>query len=151
MWHGMVMNSTLSFEYQFNSDGDDLGSLIARVETPDFSGWNSMWVQWQDIRDFASSLSSFPIEANSPLKCEWGFDKNGEYTQVTVVKIAPTGTTGALVADVYLANFYAPENRCQTLFDTDYPSLERFKNQIERMMCNRCGTATLEGMKTNFR
>jgi hypothetical protein len=145
------MNSTLSFEYQFSPGGDDFGSLISKVETPDFCGSNAMWVQWQDMDDFADSLCRFPIEANAPLKCEWGFSENDNYKIVTMVKIAPAGQTGALVADVYLANYHAPENRCQTLFETDYPSLEIFKGEIKRMMREKCGIAILEGMKTNFR
>lgn len=145
------MNSTLSFEYQFSSDGDDFGSLIARVETPDFSGSNTMWVQWQDLVDFAASLSCFPIEATNPVKCDWGFVENGDYKRVTTVEIAPTGATGALVADVYLANYYDPDNRCQTLFEIDYPSVERFKSEIDKMMSEKSGNATLKGMKENFR
>ena len=139
------MNSTFVFEYEFSRDGDDFGWLIAMVQTPQFSGRNGMWVQWQDVGDFATSLSTFPIQADSPVLCEWGFSKEGEYSEITKVNIAPKGATGALVANVSLANYYLPENRCSTHFETDYPSLSEFGEQIKRMLYNRTGSAVLNG------
>ena len=145
------MNSSLSLEYEFSRNGDDFGWLIAKVTTPDFSGRNGMWVQWQDIADFASSLSRFPIEVDVPLQCDWGFSAKDKYSQITAIKIAPVGKTGGLITDVYLANYHEPANRCQTIFQTDYPSLIEFKAQIERMIKDRYGVATLGGAKTNDR
>lgn len=139
------MNSTFVFEYEFSHDGDDFGWLIAKVQTPQFSGRNGFWVQWQDVRDFAALLTTFPINADSPLLREWGFSEQGEYTEITKIKIAPKGATGALFVNVLLANYYAPENRCSTCFETDYPSLSEFGEQIERMLHNRTGGAVLKG------
>jgi hypothetical protein len=139
------MNSTLVLEYEFSRDGDDFGWLMAKVQTPHFRGRNGMWVQWQDVGDFAASLSAYPISADSPVLGEWGIGEQGKYTEIIKVGIAPKGATGALVANVSLANYYEPENRCSTRFETDYPSLSEFREAIERMMHNRTGTAVLNG------
>lgn len=60
------MNSKLTFEYRFSTDGDDFGLLFASVETPRFTGTNEMWVQWQDLTDFAATLARFPIAEDDP-------------------------------------------------------------------------------------
>ncbi|BCA60616.1 hypothetical protein [Sphingomonas sp. HMP6] len=139
------MNSKLVLEYKFSRDGDAFGWLKAEVHTPRFSGRNGAWVQWQDVGDFAASLSKFPIETDSPALCEWGFGEKGQYAEITKVSIAPKALTGGLVADVSLANWYEPTQRCSTRFDTDYPSLARFQQEIERMMRERVGSAVLHG------
>jgi len=144
LWHLREMNSKLVLEYEFSRD-DDFGWLIAEVETPRFAGRNGMWVQWQDVADFAASLSRYPIEADSPALGEWGFSEQGQYTEITQVSIAPRALTGGLVAHVSLANYHEPVNRCSTCFDTDYPSLSRFQEEIERMMRDRTGSAVLHG------
>ena len=144
------MNSKLALEYEFSRDaGDDFGWLAAAVETPKFRGRNGMWVQWQDLADFAATLSTFPIQAESPVTGEWGFAKAGHYTEITKVVIAPNGSTGALVVNVSLADYYEPENRCITRFETDYPSLDRFREAIEQMMSERTGEAVLDGSANN--
>jgi hypothetical protein len=139
------MNSKLILEYEFSRDGDDFGWLSAEVQTPRFSGHNGMWVQWQDVGDFAASLSSYPIGADNPAIGEWGIDEQGQYIEITKVSIAPTGLTGALLADVSLANYYEPTSRCSTRFKTDYTSVDRFRADIERMMKDRTGSAVLAG------
>jgi hypothetical protein len=110
-----------------------------------------MWVQWQDVVDFAASLSRFPIDAAHPVTCDWGFCEGGQYTAITKLSVAAAGATGALTADATLANYYEPENRCQARFQTDYPSLTRFQHQIESMMRRETRSATLSGIKTNDR
>ncbi|WP_404371643.1 hypothetical protein AB5I39_04375 [Sphingomonas sp. MMS24-J45] len=144
-WHRLQMNSKLIFEYVFSRDGDDLGWLKAEVHTPRFSGRNGAWVQWQDLADFTASLSRFPIESGSPAVGEWGFGEQGQYTEITQVSIAPKGSTGGLVADVLLADWYEPTQRCSTRFETDYPSLARFQQEIEHMVRDRLGSAALHG------
>jgi hypothetical protein len=144
------MNSRLALAYEFSRDGDDFGWLSAEVQTPLFSGRNGMWVQWQDVGDFAASLSRYPIEIGSPVIGEWGFGESGKYSEITKVVIAPKGSTGGLAADVSLADYYEPANRCSTRFTTDYPSLDRFRKDIERMMKERIGSAVLCG-STDFR
>ncbi|RZF63788.1 hypothetical protein EWE75_14235 [Sphingomonas populi] len=139
------MNSKLVLEYEFSPDGDDFGWLIAKVQTPQFGGRNGMWVQWQAVGDFAASLSAYPINADSPVLGEWGFGEQGQYTEITKIGIAPKGSTGGLIINVTLANYYEPENRCSTRFETDYPSLSEFREEIERMMHNRTGSAVLQG------
>ncbi|MES2496040.1 MAG: hypothetical protein V4618_07995 [Pseudomonadota bacterium] len=140
------MNSTLVLEYEFSSDGDDFGWLIAKVQTPLFSGRGGMWVQWQDVGDFAASLSAYPINADRPVLGEWGFAEQGQYTEIIKVRIVPKDATGALVATVSLANYDEPENRCSTCFQTDYSSLSGFREEIERMLHNRTGSAVLNGL-----
>ena len=139
------MNSKLIFGYEFSRDGDDFGWLLAEVETPHFKGRNGMWVQWQDVGDFAAALIQYPIETDSPVTGEWGFTQQGNYTEVTKVSIGPTGKSGALVTSVSLVNYYEPSIRCSTRFQTDYPAVGRFRVEIERMMQDRTGRAVLEG------
>ena len=139
------MNSKLTFGYEFSRDGDDFGWLVANVITPHFTGHNGMWVQWQDICDFAESLASFPIAIENPVNAEWGFTVQGDYFVITKISIAPSGLTGGLAARVTLANYYEPSNMCSTSFQTDYPSIELFRMQIQRMMDDRSGIAKLVG------
>lgn len=139
------MNSKLVLKYEFSRDDDDFGWLMAEVQTPCFAGRNSMWVQWQDVGEFAASLSRYPIEADNPLLGEWGFGEQEQYTEITRVRIAPKASTGGLVADISLANYYEPANRCRARFDTDYPALAKFQEEIERMMLDRSGGAVLNG------
>jgi hypothetical protein len=32
------------------------------------------WVQWQDVKEFGESLSTYPIEPDAPLKAQWGYE-----------------------------------------------------------------------------
>lgn len=141
------MRHALSFEYEFSRDDDNFGWLSAHLQTPDFSGRNGMWVQWQDLLEFARSLSRYPIGTRQPVGCEWGFSEKGEYTPVTKLDIGPTEVTGGLQARICLRDYYAPANCCQTEFRTDYPSLDAFREQIEAMMRKEASAATLNGSK----
>ena len=145
------MNAGLTLEYEFSRDGDDFGWLIARVETPDFKAANGMWIQWQDVVKFGAALSTYPIEAANPVTCEWGFSQAGEYQAITKVAIAPERATGGLVVEVCLANYYDPRHRCQTRFQTDYPSVARLREQIEAMMGGEAPTAFLAGQELDGR
>ncbi len=143
------MNCTLTFEYEFSSDDDDFGWLLARLQTPDFSGRNGMWVQWQDLTDFAASLSQYPFNAANPVSCEWGFGDERKFTPVTQLSFSPAGATGGLIADVFLANYYEPANFVQSRLETDYPSVAEFQHQLARMMRREVSDATLIGFKSN--
>lgn len=144
MWHLAGVNSHLTFEYEFSRD-DDFGWLIARLETPDISGCNGMWVQWQDLDDYAAALARHPIPQGDAITRDWGFGERGSYTEVTKIMIAPAGATAALLADVSLTNYYDPRIRCRALFETDYRALSEFREQIGHMMRSRSGSATLTG------
>ncbi|MEG3152863.1 hypothetical protein U1769_23480 [Sphingomonas sp. ZT3P38] len=50
-----------------------------------------------------------------------------------------------------VANCHEPENQCSSQFATDYPALDRFREQIQLMMQDRTGIATLDGLKANLR
>lgn len=139
------MNCTLTFEYEFSRDDDDFGWLLARLQTPDFSGRNGMWVQWQDLTEFAASLSRYPFDAANSVACEWGFGEEAEFTPVTRLSFCPAGVTGGLIGDVFLANYYEPANFVQSKFETDYPSVAEFQRQLESMMRREGADATLIG------
>lgn len=145
------MNCSLAFSYEFSRDDGDFGWLRAYVQRPDFSGRNGMWVQWQDVVEFAATLGRYPLTIADPIACDWGFGEQGRHTAITRLRIAPAGATGGLIADVTLANCYAPDNGCRVLFDTDYPALARFQQEIEAMMRRDIATATLLGSCTNDR
>ena len=139
------MNSKLILEYEFSQDGDDFGWLRAEVQTSCFSGRNGMWVQWRDVIDFAASLASYPIQADRSVTEEWGFNERGQYAEITKISITPEGLTDVLAVNVSLANYYEPASRCSICFKTDYPSLDRFRAEIEQMMRDRAGSAALFG------
>lgn len=145
------MNSSLTLKYEFSRDGDDFGWLTARVETRDFSGRNGMWVQWQDVTEFAQALAAYPIAADEPIVREWGFGGDGDHEVVTSVSIAPQGRTGGLIVDVYLANYYDLFHRCQTCFQSDYPTLDRFRRDLASMMRREAQTAVLSGSEASLR
>ncbi|MCJ8156099.1 hypothetical protein [Sphingomonas sp. LaA6.9] len=145
------MNCTFAFEYEFSRDGDDFGWLMAHVQAPNFSRRNGMWVQWEALVDFSASLARYPIEAEKPIACEWGFSENGKYTAVTKLKVSPEGSTGGLAASVLLANYDKPEDRCQARFQTNYPSLLQFQHEIDRMMREKVGVAILTGRNVTVR
>jgi len=144
------MTGTLSFEYEYSrDDDDDFGKLTAEVRTPSFSGRNRMWVQWQDVVDLAAALATFPIEADDPVTAEWGFGgsdpSQAVTTTITKVSIAPQGRTGGLIVRVALTDQHDASDRCSTHFTTDYPSIERFGDEITIMMRDRTGRAVLHG------
>jgi hypothetical protein len=144
------MNCRLDLEYEYSRDGDDFGWLVAKIVTPSFTGRNGMWVQWQDIDEFASSLSQYPIRPSDPVVVDWGFSKQGTHTSITKIAAEPAGLTGGLVITVSLANDHEPANRCSVRFETEYPALGNFVAELHHMMRERTGGAALIG-STNVR
>jgi hypothetical protein len=139
------MNSRLTLSYAFSRDGDDFGWLRADVYTPDFSARNGMWVQWQDLGDFAAELSRYPLTQEAPVTVDWGYGTDRGYESVTKIVIAPRGPTGGLIVSVSLANNNDPTDRCAVRFDTDYPSAARFADALGAMMRREAPSATLAG------
>ncbi|MCI4654450.1 hypothetical protein [Sphingomonas aquatilis] len=143
------MNSSLIVAFEFSRDGDDFGWLTAEVQTPRFRGSNGMWVQWQDVSELAEALRAYPIKQNDPITADWGFGEalqgKAVATTITGLSIEPRGKTGGLVARICLADYYKPANRCSTQFETDYPSLALFADEITRLLRERSGSATLHG------
>ncbi len=128
------MSGGLTLEYEFSRDGDDFGWLVARLETPDFSGRNGMFVQWQDLVEYSEALARYPIEAADPVTKEWGLGAVEDYVGITSIRIGPTGKTGGLVCDVALADYHDPQYGCRSRFATDYPAVEEFRRQLAAMM-----------------
>ena len=145
------MNSSLRFAYEFSRDDDDFGWLAATVATPAFSARNGMWVQWQDLEEFAVTLATYPIPEEKPLSCEWGIGKGGDYEPITRLLIGPARPAGGLLAAVLLTNYDDTRDRCQTFFQTDYPSLARFGDEIQQMMRREAPAAVLGGFRTGER
>lgn len=137
----------LIFDYEFSSDDDDFGLLSASVETPDFSGNNRAYVQWQDLLDLEADLARFPISANDPVLAEWGFGEQRVDVPVTRLSIAPAGPAGDLLAEITLANWDHPERNLRTTFRTDYPALARFREAIGTMIRDRSTNAVLAGYR----
>ena len=139
------MNSSLTLEYEF-SDHDDFGWLTAHLQTPDFSGRNGMWVQWQDLVEYGEALARYPIEATNPVSEEWGFGTVDDYKVVTRIVIGPTGPTGGLLCDVSLFDYYEPEYGGRSRFTTEYPAVEQFRQQLAAMMRKEGRQAVLSGV-----
>lgn len=140
-----AVNSRLTLAYEFARDGDDFGWLSAAFATPDFSGRNGTWVQWQSVVELAAGFRRYPMSEESPAEADWGFGGAGGYVSVTRIRIAPRGPLGGLIASVRLANQYDPEDCAAVRFETDYPSLARFAEELEAVMRREAESATLAG------
>lgn len=138
----MTDNLTLAYEFT-NDPNDDFGWLAASVEADGFRARNGFWVQWQDVVEFASHLAPYPLPADGPVKAEWGFDENGEYTRVTLISLSQTSATGRVSVSVDLADYDEPRRRCQVVFDTTYASLSTFRQDLEDLMARKKETAVL--------
>lgn len=99
------VNCHLNLQYEFDAGGDDFGQMAAHIITPTFTGRNHMWVQWQDVVEFATSLSRYPIDRNEPVIGKWGFGENGVVTEITKVIVEAAGVSGGLYIQASLANF----------------------------------------------
>lgn len=139
------MKCQLTLKYKFSDDGDDFGWLAAELETPAFKAMNGTWVQWQDILDLSAALACYPIETVEPATGLWGFSENEQHIEVTKIVVKPLGPSGGLRVLALLANNDEPDNLCSVSFETDYPALGKFADELTTMITNRSGSAILIG------
>jgi len=129
------MRGSLTLKYEFNPDpNDDFGWLEARVEADGFCGANGFWVQWQDVVEFASSLSQYPLPKGQRVEAEWGYSEGGTYTRVTFISLTASNRGGGIAVCVDLADSYDVRRRCQLVFETSYANLSDFRVGLESLM-----------------
>ena len=136
----------LSLSYKHDADpDDDFGQLQVAVNASGFSGSGFMWVQWQDIEEFAADLAAFPLPANPPVSLRRGFnDLVGDDLRIAI-EIQPADARGNLRVDVTIADYIEPARRIRTTFNTLYPQLETFQRSILRVIKGDLAEAVLIG------
>jgi hypothetical protein len=126
-------------------DRDDFGRLTVSVETETQAGTGGFWVQWQDIVEFAGSLSEYPIAIENPISAQWGYESLEGDDLIIGIVIGPKDALGELTASIEVADDHEQWHRVRTSFRTGYPALEMFKRDIERLMKSEIEEAVLQG------
>jgi hypothetical protein len=130
--------------YEHSRDGDNFGWLELEVRTADFRGRAGTWVQWQDLDEFADTLSLYPIRAEAPLRGEWGRDPHISGEGNLAVAIEPANRRGGLDVKIALASYH-PEvrDRIRTGFRTGYAELQDFARSLKLMVRKETDEAVL--------
>ena len=145
------MNHGLTFSYEFTGDpGDDFGWLDVAVVGERSSGRGGFWVQWQDVKEFGETLSTYPIMPEAPLKARWGYEPWEGDALVVSIEIAPAGKRGELSVKVWLRDHTEmgegqPSECLRTSFITHYSELDAFRVEIANLMDGKADTARLAG------
>lgn len=141
------MTTSLTLRYEFSRD-DDFGWLVAVVDTPNLQATGGFWVQWQDVEEWASALTRYPISADLPIEEEWGQTENGIYQSIVRIVIAATDSKGQLKATVELADPHDTVFSARTSFRTSYAEVQRFAADVAAMMARRLDEAVLAGRQS---
>lgn len=136
--------SQLTLRYRFD-DTDDFGWLDVAVTSEDFSGRGGFWVQWQDVKEFGERLSTYPLDANEPVRASWGYGMHEADELIVGLEIAPANPKGDLRVRVELNEDHGGWGRVRASFETNYPDLEAFRLAIASMMDRKAKEATLRG------
>ena len=139
------MTGSLTLSYDFSGDpNDDLGWLTVIADCEDYRAKNGMWVQWQDVVEFAETLSQYPITSVTPVEAEWGFTENGNYTRVTFISLRPANVSEQVVVTVDLVDWNDVRRRCQMALDTTYADIASFRGELEQLMAKARDKAVLK-------
>lgn len=142
------MTAQLTLRYEFSSDADDdFGWLAVSVQTDAFTGRGGFWVQWQDVREMAPKLDSYPFSSANPFVEEWG-QCNGDgsnYEVIVGISILPANKTGDLDVIVRIADHYDTRRQCQAVFQTNYPAVANFASELMAVMDRQRDEAVLLG------
>ena len=107
-------------------------------------GVGGFWVQWQDLEEWAAKLVAYPLDG--PVEADWGQVPAGcDYQTVVGILVAAANRTGALEVRVTLTDRDDPRFRCETVFTTRYPDLERFAAELGAMTKREAEEAVLRG------
>lgn len=138
------MTSGVTLSYDFSADpNDDFGWLTVIVESENCRGKNGMWVQWQDVVDFAEKLSQYPIASETPVEAEWGFTEEGNYTRVTFISLSPANARGEVAVTVDLVDYHDARRRFQLALETTYADIASFRAELEQLMAKARDKAVL--------
>jgi hypothetical protein len=138
------MAGSVTFAYEFSGDPDDsFGWLAVTAEAEGFRGANGIWVQWQDVGEFAERLSQYPFPSGEPVEAEWGYSEEEAYTRVTFISLRPSDARGNILVTVDLADYYDVRRRCQLVLQTTYASIADFREGLIKLMERKADNAVL--------
>ena len=141
------MKAQLIIRYDFSRDDDDFGWLHAELITLKVSGKAGFWVQWQDIEDWASELADLPMRGGAESQADWGqTESDGSNYQPVIKTVVKVGGTGTLEVIVSLGDYLDPRVHCQSVFETDFPALHNFADELDRLMRREATEAVLVGL-----
>jgi hypothetical protein len=138
--------ASLTLKYEHNSDpNDDFGWLAMSVATEMMQGEGGMWVQWQDVKEFAESLDVFPLSDGEFRELDRGYGQQNDYHSVVKVRIEPKNVKGDLVVTARLSDSDDPEQHLQTKFVCHYASVSLFRDALLAVVDRTRDKAILEG------
>ena len=140
------MEARLALRYDFSSD-DDFGWLEANLSTAKISGRMGFWVQWQDVKEWASELTAFPMRSNYQSEADWGQSESDGSNYQPIIKIVISASQlGKLDVAVKLADHLDERVGCRGTFSTDFPALQRFAEDLGALMNRQRDEAVLTGV-----
>lgn len=111
-------------------------SLAASLDTGEFRAHCHYWCPPDEFADLAAALRTFPIRKESPIDERW-------YDGCIGLRIEPLDSVGHLSVSVALQEFSSDWNKCQSQFHVTYSDVDRFREQLERVLADGAGEATL--------
>jgi hypothetical protein len=140
--------------FRFLNEDDGTGKLHVRAHCNGFSGDGSAWFSTEDLKEFASALTAFPIPEENPPAIRSGFyrkDNSGEIEQEHLsLRVYPIDRTGHLGVQVRIATEVWPQTRpesqhfVQLEILTTYEPLKRFRSQLKSLVDGAIKEAVLE-------
>ena len=130
------------------------GELTAFVRCDEFSGRGAAWFFTNQIREFLTAISAFPIPIHNGPKLEGGFhDESGETLQQChlSVRLSPHDRLGLVRVTASVAtqaDRNAEKDLQQSLtgrFLVNYGDIDRFGDELAAMLERGSGEATLQG------
>ena len=137
--------SRLALKYS-RDPNDDFALLFVSVETANFRGTTSFWVQWQDVEELGSSLKAYPIGPEAQITANWGFNQCIGDDLIIGLHIAQADALGALIVRSELAHQHDRSERLKASFRSDYSCLDRFGSEVRRMIKGDLEEAVLLGL-----
>ena len=140
------MGAQLALRYEFDAH-DDFGWLEAHFSTAKTSGKMGFWVQWQDVREWASELATFPMRSRHRSGVDWGqFESGGGNYRPIIKVVIRASELGRLDVAVNLADYADERVSCRGVFTTDFPALQRFADDLASVMNKKQDEAILIGL-----
>jgi hypothetical protein len=141
----------------YTPDEEWTGKIIATVQSGAFSAQGSAWFDRTHVKKtFLASLRSFPLKSGDLPTIEGGFwskESQGSLDQCHLrISIKPHNARGTLLVHVDLASEFwkTPDvdlQNCATIrFLTEYAAVDRFAEQLEKVLDGESEEAVLKGI-----
>ena len=101
--------------------------------------------QWQDVEEFADTLSTYPLSADHPPTAQWGFNNHEGDDLIIRLEVKPIDRRGTLSVSVEIADDFEPRRRVRAAFNTHYPQVEKFREGLVGVMRREVAEAVLSG------